>query len=221
MKRVLMVLLVLGVFSLAAEAALITPVKLEVINSSPNLNSVLVTNETTGQNLFSCGSGSTTCSASVRPGSKIKMLAQPLNSSPHFIFEGWRNNSGSTTACNTQQGICTFTIQTDSKTTAQFHQLVVLRVGVGSGTGSMVIKNPSTGAVLFQCTNPAPTGCTSGILQDTKLRIEAVGGAGQQFANFSAQTGSATVCTGQGATFFCTFTMHDESTLFGNFIQIP
>jgi Divergent InlB B-repeat domain len=217
MKKVfgIFCVVVLG-FSVLAFAAL--PVTLAVNNTNPDVNKVIATDASTGTVLFTCGGGSTTCSKPLHSGTTVRLTAQPASS---FGFVGYTSNTGSATVC-TNNPVCNFTIKADTKTTAKFQAGTNLTVAVGAGgTGTIKIKNATTGVTLVTCSDPAPIGCTAGILVDTKIRIEAIAGLNQQFANWNPKTGSATVCTGQGATFFCEFILKTKSSAVANFVPIP
>jgi hypothetical protein len=221
MKKTLILFCALTLLSTYAFAAF-EKRKLEIINSDPNLNKVTVFNATTNQILFVCGGSTanlTTCSGLISSGTPIKLLAQAFNGTPSFIFEGFRNNVGSTSACGTQ-GVCNFTITQDSTTTAKFHKVVSVRVTVGTGSGVMRVKDTRSGQLLFECPNHAP-GCNAGVRVDTHLTIEAIAGPGQQLQKFSGQSGSAVSCTGAGANFKCGFVVKEISSVTGDFIPIP
>jgi hypothetical protein len=58
-------------------------------------------------------------------------------------------------------------------------------------------------------------------LEGTLVKIEAIAKPGSQFQKFTAQTGNATVCTGQGANFTCNLKITSDTSLVANFIPIP
>ena len=93
------------------------------------------------------------------------------------------------------------------------------KVQLGEGDGK--IRVSQGGQFLFDCSNKAPLACSLGMLEGTRVKIEAIANSGSQFKNFTAQTGDATACTGQGANFTCNITITKDTFLVANFIPIP
>ena len=204
-------------FILCAVGFAAAPATLSVDVLNPAVNKVIATNASTGVVLFTCGAGSTTCSKVLQAGTKVRLTAQ---TGPNFGFVKYTPVSGSASVCNNNP-VCNFAITANTKVTADFHASTSLTVAVGQGTGVVKIKNASTGITLVTCSDPAPIGCSAGILVDTKLRIEGVAGNLQQFQGWNPRTGSAAICAGQGSTFFCEFVLKEKSSAVANFIPIP
>jgi Divergent InlB B-repeat domain len=142
------------------------------------------------------------------------------SSSPTFGFSNWGTATGSAAVCANNY-ICEFTITADSKAPAVFKKVFVFRVSVGNGEGSIKVTKNQTEFVV-NCENKAPLSCNLGVLEGTVMKIEAIAKTGSQFQNFSAQTGNATACTGQGgANFTCNMKITQETSVVANFIPIP
>ena len=189
-----------------------------------NLSSIQVYNLATNAQILNCTQN--TCSISVKSGTKVRVVA--LGQNPVMGFSNWkRSNTGSGGLCvGSTNTNCDVTITADSIATALFKRIKIVRAQLGTGDG--VVRVKLNGTVLVDCANRAPLDCSAGALEGTQVRFEAIAGPGQQFQKFTGQTGDATVCTGQGATFFCVFTLSNNpntdahgSGVVGNFIQIP
>jgi len=224
MKKFLMVF-VLVLLSKAAFAVLPTSFTLQVNRTEPTLNqnmsSIQVFNKGTGVQLLDCKQN--TCTVSVKSGTLIRLVGSGQN--PFLGFSNWgRTNTGTGACVGSTNYICEFTVSADTAANAVFKRIEIVRVQLGTGDGLVRVKR--NGAAVFDCTNRAPLSCSTGMLEGDKIRIEAIGTNLNQFQKFTNQTGDATVCTGQGATFFCEFTLTTASSqngasLVANFIPIP
>jgi hypothetical protein len=217
MRKIFLVLIVLGLFSTSAFAALLQS-KLQInINLVNGIDKVVLFNGDTGAQITECTSA--TCNLTFRTGTKLKATA--ISSAPTFGFFGYGQATGGASVCsNTNAATCAFTLTADSVLPAIFKREFNFKVQVGNGDG--VIKVTQNGTqFLFNCENKAPLACSIGMLEGTAVKIEAIAKSGSQFQNFSAQTGSATACTGQGANFTCNIKVTADTFLIANFIPIP
>jgi hypothetical protein len=219
LRKILFVLL-FSVISTAVFAVgpALTKFNLEVlINPSNGIDSVMLFNITAGTQGVNCTNA--TCPFSFNSGTKLKLVAS--SSAPTFAFSNWGTATGSAAACaNSNNRECSFTITADSKVPAVFKRQFAFRVQVGNGDGIIKVTQHGT-QFLFDCANKAPLSCSIGMLEGTPVKIEAIAKAGSQFQNFSAQTGNATACTGQGANFTCNIKVNSDTSLVANFIPIP
>ena len=68
---------------------------------------------------LSCLVGATICSTSVSSGTSVTLTANPAAG---FDFDGWQSGTGSASVCNgSKSTTCSFTANTDSTITANFH----------------------------------------------------------------------------------------------------
>ena len=222
MKKLFLVL----VFVLASNAAFAAiTVTLQVERKEPvlnqNLSSIQVFNKATSQQILNCQQNS--CSVSVPAGTQVRLVASGQN--PYLAFANWARTGTGTAAClGSTNYICEFQITANTAARAVFKRIEIVRVQLGTGDGLVRVKR--NGVAVFDCTNRAPLSCSTGMLEGDKIRIEAIATNLHQFEKYTGQTGDATVCTGQGATFFCEFTLTQASSdhgasLVGNFIPIP
>ena len=217
MRKILLVLVVLGVLSTSAFAvAPAAPVHLQItINLVNGIDKVLVFKAGAGQ-VSTCSQA--TCDLSFPTGTKLTLTA--TSSASTFGFFGWGHATGSATTCaNTHAASCSFVLSQESLMPAIFKREFNFKVQVGNGDGH--IKVSLDGTFLFDCTNKAPLACSLGTLEGSHMKIEAIANQGSQFQKFSAQTGNATACTGQGANFTCTIAITQDTSLVANFIPIP
>ncbi len=158
------------------------------------------------------------CTVNVTAGTKLTLTAN--GSLPNTGFFRWKSASGSAASCAlSSNNQCSFTITQPSQAEATFKRVRGLKVQLGEGDGKIVVKRQNQ--VLFECTNRAPLACSTGVLEGERFRIEAIALNLSQFQKFTQQTGNMTACTGQGATFFCEFSITQDSSLVANFIPIP
>ena len=212
MKRIFLLVFLFAAISSSAFAALIQ-VKLTVATTNA-LGEIRVAKGGVNQNtqLLIC-QGTTPCAVTFRSGDVVTLTAFSFNSAT-AAFNGWGPVSGSATPCG-GQATCSFTITQDSKATAKFLQVFNLRVQVGTGSGTIRVKDH--GVTQFDCTNTAPLSCSRGFFIDSAVTIENIAGPNQQFGSYSSKTGSMTACTSNP----CSFTLKADSSLVSNFIQIP
>ena len=224
MKKLLLVF-ALVLISKAAFAVQIPSFNVTVIRTDPtgiNIDRIQIFNKATGAQLLNCESQNT-CTVSVKSGTQIKIVA--VDFVPQTGFLKWaRTNTGTGVCIGSSNKNCEVTVSGDLAANAVFKRIEIVRLQLGEGDGKLVLKR--NGTFVFECTNRAPLQCSTGFLEGDKVRIEAIAGHLSQFKNFSGQTGDATVCTGQGATLFCEFTLTNASTalgamVVGNFILIP
>ena len=226
MKKLFLVL-ILVLFSKAAFAVLPTNFTLQVNRTEPsgvqNLSAIQIFNKGTGAQILDCKQN--TCSVSVKSGTVIRLVGSGQN--PFLGFSNWaRTGTGTGVCVGSTNYICEFTMTADSAANAVFKRIKIVRAQLGEGNGLIRMKVGSN--QLPDCTNRAPLSCSLGALEGTKVRFEAIASNGSQFQKFTSQTGDATVCTGQGATFFCEFTLTNNpntdtngSGVVANFIPIP
>jgi hypothetical protein len=225
MKKLLLVF-ALVLISKAAFAVLPPTFTVTVIRTEPagitSIDSIQVYNKATGAQILNC-QNQNTCTVSVKSGTAIKIVG--VDFVPQTGFSNWgRTNTGTAVCLGSTNKNCEVTVSGNIAANAVFKRIEIVRVQLGEGDGKLVVKR--NGTQVFECTNRAPLQCSTGFLEGDKVRIEAIAGQLSQFHNFSGQTGDATVCTGQGATFFCEFTLTNASTalgamVVGNFILIP
>jgi hypothetical protein len=218
MRKILLVMLVLGALSTSAFAVAppptLVPLKI-TINLVNGIDKVTVFKAGGGQ-VSICSQA--TCSLSLPSGTKLILTA--TSDAPTFGFFGWGHATGSASTCaNTHPASCAFTLTQASEMPAIFKHEYNFKVQVGNGDGH--IKVSLDGTFLFDCTNKAPLACSLGTLEGNHMKIEAIANQGSQFQKFSAQTGDATACTGQGANFTCSITITKDTSLVANFIPIP
>ena len=222
MKKFFLIL----VFVLASKGAFAAaPVTLQVERKEPllnqNLSHIQVFNKATSQLILDCQQNS--CSVNVAAGTQVRLVASGQN--PYLAFSNWARTGTGTAAClGSTNYICEFKITENTVARAVYKRIEIVRVQLGTGEGLVRVKR--NGATAFDCTNRAPLSCSQGMLEGDKIRIEAIATNLHQFEKYTGQTGDATVCTGQGATFFCEFTLTEASSangasLVGNFIPIP
>jgi hypothetical protein len=224
MKKLLLVF-ALVLISKAAFAVQIPSFNVTVIRTEPTgitgIDKIQIFNKATGAQILNCDQPS--CTVSVKSGTNIKIVA--VDFVPQTGFLKWeRTNTGTGVCVGSSNKNCEVTVSGDIAANAVFKRIEIVRLQLGEGDGKLVLKR--NGTFVFECTNRAPLQCSTGFLEGDKVRIEAIAGHLSQFHNFSGQTGDATVCTGQGATFFCEFTLTNASTalgamVVGNFILIP
>ena len=158
------------------------------------------------------------CTVQIPAGTKLTLTAN--GSLPNTDFFRWTKATGSAASCALSTNHqCTFTITQETQAEAAFKRVRNLKVQLGEGDGKIVVKRGHQ--VLFECTNRAPLACSTGVFEGDRFRIEAIALNLSQFQKFTQQTGNMTVCTGQGATFFCEFSITQDSSLVANFIPIP
>lgn len=211
MKKLLLLLFVFAAFSTSAHAALIQ-FKLTVASNS-SLGTVMVFNKTTNTPGVVCN-GTTPCTFTFKTGTKITITGNPQVANAAG-FVGWGPVTGNAIGVCGTANQCSFTLTQDTKATAKILPLFILRVQVGTGSGTIRVKR--NGVLFVDCTNSAPLSCSGGALLDTVVTIENIAGPNQKFAGYINKTGSAQACT--GAT--CSFVMKAESSLVSNFIQTP
>ena len=226
MKKLFLVL-ILVLVSKAAFAVLPPTFTLQVNRTEPtlnqNLSSIQVFNKGTGTQILNCQQN--TCSVDVKSGTVIRLVGSGQN--PSLGFSNWaRTNTGTAVCVGSTNYICEFTMTGDAAANAVFKRIKIVRAQLGDGNG--VIRMTIDGKHIVDCANKAPLSCSTGALEGAKVRFEAIAANGSQFQKFSSQTGDAAVCTGQGATFSCEFTLTNNpntdangSGVVGNFIPIP
>jgi|GEM_PF-3349602 len=212
MKKTLLLLFVFLVVSASAHAALTGQVKLTVVSTQSG-GTIIVFNKTSNTPGVTC-SGTTPCTFTFRTGTNVAITAN--SASVGFALRAWTPARGSAATClNQTAATCSFSITQDSSATAKFDQVFNLRVQVGTGSGTIRVKDNNV--TVFDCTNTAPLSCSRGFFKGSAITIENIAGSNQQFGSYANKIGSMVACTANP----CNFTLAADSALVSNFIQIP
>jgi hypothetical protein len=127
-------------------------------------------------------------------------------------FQGWRNGTGSASACNGNSNPCTFTITTDSQISAQYPELKKFRINlekIGNGAGTI---EAIFGANNVLASVGPENGSRSGeTLQDRLIKVNIKPAFGSKVTALIAKGTSAgsnceTSFTG------CTFTLRSDAS---------
>ena len=148
-----------------------------------------------------------TCLSEYAEGTKLVVKETPEDSA---TFTEWSAGTGSATVCSgVKTSTCPFTLDADSTITATWTPPVTkYTLGITkSGTGTVTCEVNASGSFVT---------CLSEYAEGTKLVVKETPEDSATFTEWSAGTGSATVCSGV-KTSTCPFTLDADSTITATF----
>ncbi|MCI0603900.1 hypothetical protein L0156_12915 [bacterium] len=173
----------------------------------------VVTGTAGASTIINCGAGANTCSNSVLSGSQIALTA---TSQPGFLFSGWSDQVGSTTACTGTTRVCNITLNANSAITASFEpSSLSFSVSIGGNQNGQVIGlHGQSGATVINCGKGGPGICST--TQPYGAQINLVPSTGTAFAVWSNGIGSASICNGK-TDIHCNVVLNQNSSIRANF----